>query len=123
MTVLDEEERAWLFVTNVLNGDVTVGPPHEVDQGTVLRIALVVPEQGEGIPARGPTTVIGSGFAETADPAALVIGTTGVGLGRDGTLYVADSLNTRISAIPNALRRDNSASTGKDVTVKGALND
>src|SRR3984893_14223824 len=42
MTVLDEEERAWLFVTNVLNGDVTVGPPHEVDQGTGLRIALAV---------------------------------------------------------------------------------
>src|ERR1700676_4988188 len=44
MTVLDEEERAWLFVTNVLNGDVTVAPPHEVNQGTVLRIALAVPE-------------------------------------------------------------------------------
>jgi len=123
MTSLDAEERAWLFVTNVLNGDVTVGNPHVVHQGTVLRIALAVPEQGEGIPARGLTTVIGSGFAETADPAALVIGPTGVGLARDGTLYVADSLNNRIAAIPHALTRQTTAFTGIDVSSNGALND
>jgi hypothetical protein len=121
MTVLDHEERAWLFVTNVLNGDVTVGPPREVDQGTVLRIALAVPEQGEGIPARGTTTTIGSGFAETADPAALVIGPTGVGLAEDGTLYIADTVNSRIAAIPHALTRQTTAFTGVDVSVKGAL--
>ena len=122
MTVLDEEERAWLFVTNVLNGDVTVGPPHEVDQGTVLRIALAVPEQGEGIPALRTTTTIGSGFAETADPAALVIGPTGVGLADDGTLYVADTVNSRIAAIPHALTRQTTAFTGVEVSFKGALN-
>jgi hypothetical protein len=123
MTSLDEEEHAWLFVTNVLNGDVTVGKPHVVHQGTVLRIALRVPEQGEGIPALGATTVIGSGFAETADPAALVIGPTGVGLATDGTLYVADSLNSRIAAIPHALTRQTTAATGVDVSLNGALND
>jgi hypothetical protein len=122
MTVLDHEERAWLFVTNVLNGDVTVGPPHEVDQGTVLRIALAVPEQGEGIPALGTTTTIGSGFAETADPMALVIGPTGVGLAEDGTLYVADTVNSRIAAIPHALTRQTTAFTGVEVSSKGALN-
>jgi hypothetical protein len=122
MTVLDHEERAWLFVTNVLNGDVTVGPPHEVDQGTVLRIALAVPEQGEGIPALRTTTTIGSGFAETADPAALVIGPTGVGLAEDGTLYVADTVNSRIAAIPHALTRQTTAFTGVEVSFKGALN-
>jgi hypothetical protein len=45
-----------------------------------------------------PCTTIGSGFAERTDPAALVIGPTGVGLARDGTLYVADILNNRIAA-------------------------
>jgi hypothetical protein len=122
MTSLDEEDHAWLFVTNVLNGDVTVGPPHQVSEGTVLRIGLRVPKQGEGMPALGQTTEIGSGFAETADPNALVIGPTGVGLADDGTLYVADTLNNRIAAIPHALTRQTTAFTGVDVSFNGALN-
>jgi sugar lactone lactonase YvrE len=122
MTSVDEEDRVWLFVTNVLNGDVTTGPPHEVNEGTVLRIALVVPKQGEGMPVLGPITEIGSGFAETADPNALVIGPTGVDLAEDGTLYVADTLNNRIAAIPHALTRQATASTGVDVSFNGALN-
>jgi sugar lactone lactonase YvrE len=122
MTSLDAEDQAWLFVTNVLNGDVTVAPAHEVDQGTVLRIALEVPEQGEGLPALVTTTTIGSGFAETADPNALVIGPTGVGLGEDGTLYVADTLSNRIAAIPQALTRQTTALTGFEVSFAGALN-
>jgi len=123
MTSLDQKDHAWLFVTNVLNGDVTVGDPHVVDQGTVLRIELAVPDQDDGIPARRRTTVIGSGFAETADPAALVIGPTGVGLARDGTLYVADSLGNRIVAIPRALTRQSTALTGIEISLNGALND
>jgi sugar lactone lactonase YvrE len=122
MTVADRGDSAELFVTNVLNGTVKASP-NIVNQGTVIRIDLRVPLQGQQKPQRLKTAVIGSGFPERTDPGALVIGPTGVGLGRDGTLYVADSLNSRIASIPNALRRDNSASTGKDVTVKGALND
>jgi len=123
MTALDKENRAWLFVTNVLNGNVAAGSPPAVDQGTVLRIPLVVPKQGDGMPTAGPMTVIGSGFAETADPASLVIGPTGVGLAKDGTLYVADSLNNQIVAIPNALTRETTAFTGITVSFNGALND
>jgi len=41
----------------------------------------------------------------------------------NGTLYVADSLNNRIAAIPNAISRTSTALTGKDVTSNGALND
>jgi len=123
MTALDEESHAWLFVTNVLNGDVTQGAPHVVNQGTVLRIALRVPERGDGPPVRKGTTVIGSGFSETADPSALVIGPTGLGLAHDGTLYVADSLNNRIAAIPHARLREGTAGTGLDVSSNGALND
>jgi hypothetical protein len=122
MTSFDADDNAWLFVTNVLNGDVTTGPPHVVDQGTVLRIALEVPEQGEGIPALGTTTTIGSGFDETADPNALVIGPTGVGFSEDGTLYVADTLNNRIVAISQALTRQTTALTGFEVSFAGALN-
>jgi hypothetical protein len=122
MTSLDDGDHAWLFVSNVLNGDVTAGPPHKVNGGTVLRIALKVPKDGDGMPERGPTVEIGSGFAQTADANALVIGPTGVGLAADGTLYVADTLSNRIAAIPHALTRQTTAATGVDVTFGGALN-
>ncbi|MGH8142836.1 MAG: hypothetical protein ACREU2_10000 [Steroidobacteraceae bacterium] len=123
MTVKDGGDQAALFVTNVLNGDVTTGAPHVVNQGTVLRISLSVPRQGQGLPQVTASEVIGSGFPETADPSALVIGPTGVGLGPDGTLYVADSVDNRIAAIPKALTRSASAGTGNDVSVGGAIND
>ena len=67
--------------------------------------------------------MVGSGFSEKIDPAALVIGPTGLGLGRDGVLYVADSLDNRIAAIPNALIRTDSAGRGRDVWLGGSLND
>ena len=123
MTALDKNDRAWLFVTSVLNGNVATGTPPPIDQGTVLRIPLTVPKQDEGMPTAGPTTIIGSGFPQTADPAALVIGPTGVGLAKDGTLYVADSFNNQIVAIPNAVERQTTAFTGVTVTFNGALND
>ena len=45
--------------------------------------------------------MIASGFPERTDPAALVIGPTGVGLGfHGGVLYVADTLDNRITAVP-----------------------
>lgn len=122
MTALDLNNEAVLFVSNVLNGTVAASPD-VVDRGTVVRILLGVPRQGEGKPTRQLTTVIGSGFAERTDPAALVVGPTGVGLGFNGTLYVADSVNSRIAAIPNAVIRFTSAGSGKTVSVGGAIND
>ena len=121
MTASDAGDQAQLFVTNVLNGTVAANGK-VVNQGTVLRIALAVPSQGHGIPSRESTTVIGSGFSERTDPAALVIGPTGVGLS-GSTLYVADSLNNRIASIPNALTRTTTAHAGNDVTANGAIND
>ena len=122
MTALDLNNEAVLFVTNVLNGTVAANGA-VVNQGTVVRILLGVPSQGNGLPTRQLTTVIGSGFAERTDPAALVVGPTGVGLGLNGTLYVADSVNSRIAAIPNALLRFTSAGSGNTVSAGGAIND
>ena len=123
MTASDREGTATLFVTNVLNGDVTEGAPHVVNQGTVLRIVLDLPRGRSGVPSVSSSTIIGSGFAETADPAALVIGPTGLGLAHDGSLYVADSVNNRITAIPDAVDRTTTAFTGVEITHGGALND
>lgn len=107
-----------LFVTNVLNGTVAAKGA-VVHRGTVLRLLLRF--RGGHAPRLLAVTRIGSGFAERTDPAALVVGPTGVGLGRKGTLYVADSATNRITAIPAALSRRTSAGTGRTVTRNGAL--
>lgn len=121
MTASDRGDDASLFVTNVLNGTVAANGK-VVNRGTVVRIDLDVPWPGHGIPHIDSMKVIGSGFSERTDPAALVIGPTGLGL-RGSTLYVADSLNNRISAIHDAIDRESTAFTGEDVTSNGSLND
>ncbi len=121
MTAFDLGGSADLFVTNVLNGTIA-GGGQVVNRQTVVRLNLEVPWPGQGKPEVESSTVIGSGFSGRTDPAALVIGPTGVGL-HNGTLYVADSLNNRIAAISNAISRTTTAFTGKDVTSNGTLND
>ena len=54
--------------------------------------------------------------------AALVIGPTGLGLGADGTLYVADTLGSRIAAIRGATHRSSSPGAGSPVSAGHALN-
>src|SRR5690348_3164698 len=66
---------AELFVTNVLKGTVAAGGKN-VDNGTVLRLVLVV--GGSQPPRWINTTKIASGFPQRTDPAAMVIGATGV---------------------------------------------
>ncbi len=111
---------AALFVTNVLNGTVAASP-NTVDNGTVVRIDLLT------LPGLRPIVldehVIANGFAERTDPNALVVGPTGVGLGRNDTLYVADTDNSRIAAIPNALTRSTPVTGGgQTLTSGGAIN-
>jgi DNA-binding beta-propeller fold protein YncE len=121
MAAVDGGRNASLFVSNVLNGTVA-GGGQIVDQGTVVRLNLQVSRSS--MPLLESVTVIGSGFAERTDPAALVIGPTGVALSQDGhLLYVADSLNNRVVAIEEPLRRSGSGGTGRTVTRGGALND
>jgi len=113
MGSLDLGSQAVLFVTNVLNGTVAAHGK-VVFGGTVLRLVIKIPHFG--LPFIWFNTTIGSGFPERLDPAALVIGPTGVGLGAHGVLYVADTLRNRIAAIPNAVFRAFSAGTGFTVT-------
>jgi hypothetical protein len=123
MTALDLGGTAELFVTNVLNGIVPPPPGSTTDstasQGTVLRILIT--SGPSALPRRLATTEIGSGFPESTDPTALIIGPTGVGLGPDGTLYVADTLDNRIAAIPGAVFRSSDDGTGQTVSEGGDL--
>jgi hypothetical protein len=119
MGSLDLGNQAVLFVTNVLNGTVAANG-HTVFGGTVLRLVIKIPRFG--LPFIWFNTTIGSGFPETLNAAALVIGPTGAGLGANGVLYVADTLGNRIAAIPNALFRPFSAGIGLTVSRGRHLN-
>ncbi|MDR3749072.1 MAG: hypothetical protein P4M04_13110 [Acidobacteriota bacterium] len=111
---------ATLFVTNVLNGTLA-GNGNIVNEGTVVRIKLHV--SSTYAPTVDSLKVIGSGFFERTDPAALVIGPTGLALSKNGdTLYVADTLNNRIAAIDDPLTRHSSGGTGTTLTTGGTLN-
>src|SRR5579863_4758897 len=81
MTALDLDYAAVLFVTNVLNGTVAANGS-VVSQGSVLRLVLLTPPGGT--PREVARTTIAAGFQERTDPAALVIGPTGLGLSYDG---------------------------------------
>ena len=121
MTALDGDFLAALFVTNVLNRTVAAGGS-VVHGGTVARLLLAIPD--DHAPVLLDSTIVASGFPERTDPAALVIGPTGVAFDEEsGNLYVADSLDNRIAAIPNALFRFQSAGRGLTVSENGKLND
>jgi hypothetical protein len=109
-----------LFVTNVLNGTVAA-EGKTVEKGTVVRITLDAPPNTT--PVVTSEREIATGFPERTDPAALVVGPTGDGLGLLGTLFVADTAGNRIAAIPDALFRQ-TAFGGAGITVSegGHLN-
>jgi hypothetical protein len=118
MTAFDGGHVSVLFVTNVLGG--ILGKHPNPNGGTVER--LVITSKPYQTPRVLSSTKIGSGFPAKTDPNALVLGPTGVGLSRNGTLYVASTVDSRIAAIPNALYRHHSDGTGYTVTKGGHLN-
>lgn len=105
MTVKDEGQRAEVFVANALSGTVT---------RLNLRIA-----GGQGKGHRlvvESETQIASGYVHRCDPAAFVVGPTGLALdGRTGTLYVSSTGDNAIFAVANASRRRSDAGMGKVV--------
>lgn len=118
MTALDMGTGVVLFVSNVLNGTVA-GNGAVVSAGSILRIVLSIPMNGTPTPVS--FTTIASAFEERTDPNALVIGPTGLGLAADGTLFVADTLQSRIAAISAAIHRSGDAGAGVTVTEGRAL--
>jgi hypothetical protein len=121
MTSVDEGWGATLFVTNVLNGTVASGET-PTDGGAVVRIRLHIGDKHHP-PTVTAMDVIANGFPERTDPAALVVGPTGVALGNEGTLYVADTQGNRIAAVPNARYRQTPLEGGgTTIALGGYLN-
>lgn len=115
MAAVVHHNKATLFVTNVLNGTVKAAGA-VVHRGTVVRIRLRV---AGGHVKMTSNRVIATGFGERTDPNALVVGPTGVGLGRNGRLYVADANANRIAAIPSAMTRTSKLGHGGMTVSKG----
>jgi hypothetical protein len=107
-TALDLGGVADLFVSNVLNG-ITNGQPGTTTNGNVVRLTLNLTG---AIPQVIASRVIANGVPVKTDPAALVIGPTGVALSPSGTLFVADTVNSRIARIPDAIFRSSAVNAG-----------
>lgn len=103
MTAVTRGSTTSLFVSNVLNGGPKEGL-HTIDNSTVVRINVT------SGPGRAPKVVsqevVVKGIPWRDDKTALAIGPTGVGVDGNGTLYVADTLNSAILAVPQALTRN-----------------
>jgi uncharacterized protein (TIGR03118 family) len=98
LTINDQGGTAEVFVSNVLSGEVT-------------RIDLQLPANGN--PVVESFTQIASGYLFRTDPAALLVGPTGLAYNpANGVLYVASTGDNAIYAIPNAARRTTDAGKG-----------
>ena len=102
MTSVTQGSTTTLFVSNALNGGALKGV-HTIDNSNVVRIRLST-STGHA-PKVQSEQVVANKIPWRDDKAALVIGPTGVALANNGTLYVADTLKSRIIAIPDAMTR------------------
>jgi hypothetical protein len=107
LTVSDFGDFAQVFVANALSGTVTRLDLRVVGDGDADDRASVVIEKA---------TQIASGYVHRCDPAAFVVGPTGVALDPErDILYVSSTGDNAIFAIPNASFRESDAGMGKVV--------
>jgi hypothetical protein len=120
MATIDDGQTATLFVSNAGFGvGSPEGDPRVVNEETVLRIKLSIPD-GK-LPTVVDQTVVGSGFGAQPNKDVFVVGPTGLALGPNDTLYVSDATANRITAIWDATTRDHSAGVGRTITKDGLL--
>ena len=105
-----------IFVSNVLtrpSGTKSLPPSGSC---TVVRINVTL---GAGMPQMTGSTVVGTGFAWQVNHATFVLGPTGLALGTNGTLYVAQTLGSHVTAIPDALTRSSPIADGTSTLTSG----
>ena len=103
LTVHEEGSNAQVFISNVLSG-------------TVTRLDLNADEGGHQLPSVQSEIQIASGYAIRTDPAALVIGPTGLAYDRRrDVLYVASTGDNAIFAINDAASIKNDNGKGRVV--------
>jgi hypothetical protein len=117
MTVATTDSGADLFVSNSLSRPSGLDKTPPVGVCTVVRIGVsLTPGQ---MPTMTRSTVIGSNFVWRANKAALIQSPTGVALASNGTLYVAETVGSRITKIPNAMTRTTAVADGSSTLSSG----
>jgi hypothetical protein len=116
MTAVSRGDMTTLFVSNALNGGAAK-VKKVINNSTVPRIRLQ--SSHSQAPKVLSQQVVGDGIPWRDDPAALVIGPTGVALAGNGTLYVADTPDNRICAISQAMTRTTPARDGGTTVTRG----
>ena len=104
MAVIDNGATATLFVSNTgFDVGAPTDDPPVIKLANVLRLELSIPEGKP--PVVTNETVVASGFGEQADKDVFIVGPTGLALGANGLLYVADAIGNRVDEIPDAATR------------------
>ena len=104
LAVTSTATSAQVFVSNALGGNTSTSNGTPVTGNcTVVRLDFDLSSAAP--PMLTGTTVVGSGYPWQANKAAVVLAPTGLTLGHNGTLYVADTQTNTISAIPQATTR------------------
>jgi hypothetical protein len=121
MTAATTDSGADLFVSNSLSRPNGLDKTPPVGVCTVVRIGVSL-APGH-MPRMTSSTVIGSNFVWRANKAALIQSPTGVALASDGTLYVAETVGSRITKIPDAMTRTTTvADRSSTLSSGGGLN-
>jgi len=106
LAIDDQFDHARVFVSNVLNG-------------TVTRLNLTLSPTTVTVTQ---ATVIASGYAFRTDPAAVVLGPTGLAFdAKTDTLFVASTADNAIFAVPHAGTRNGSSGPGISVVSNSHL--
>ena len=99
LTIAQKGSHASIFLSNVLSG-------------TVSRIDVTIPAHGSNVTISSATQ-IASGYAHRPDPAAFLLGPTGLAYNsKTDTLYVASTVDNAIYAVKNATRTQVDRGTG-----------
>jgi hypothetical protein len=121
MTEVDTKSGADLFVSNALSRPAGLQDTPQSGMCSVVRISVSL--AAGKMPAMTGTTEVASGLFWKANKAAFVLAPTGLALGHNGTLYVAETPSNHITAIPDALTRATPVKDGTNTLITGgALN-
>jgi hypothetical protein len=117
MTAVTTRSGADLFVSNALSRPKGLNKTPPVGLCTVVRIDVSI--ASGHMPRITSSTVIGSNFVWRANKAALIQAPTGVALAANGTLYVAETVNSHITGIANAMTRTTAVKDGTSTLSSG----